>query len=99
MIKLERIGSLSERVARGVELLDRETPRWRERIDVETLDMHSVYRCIIGQVFCVGYNVGLEMLGATGKGSYCGFDLLPGEYNKVDKWNELRDLWIRAISE
>lgn len=38
------------RVARGMALLDKERPGWRERIDVAKLDLSSCYACVLGQL-------------------------------------------------
>jgi hypothetical protein len=53
-------------VARGVALLDAYTPGWRADVDVDTLDMADVRRCVLGQSFGVdGYNsvIGDDKLG------------------------------------
>ncbi len=43
--------SIGKRVQRGAELLDKECPDWRERIDLETLNISSVTKDILGQLF------------------------------------------------
>jgi hypothetical protein len=43
--------TIAERVANGAELLDEKKPGWDQRIDLDTLQMHSCYRCILGQLF------------------------------------------------
>lgn len=41
----------AERVARGVEWLDRHRPDWRSRITLPEFDIESTCNCVIGQVF------------------------------------------------
>lgn len=53
---------IADRVVRGVALLDAETPGWRERIDLETLDLGNVHLCVLGQGFG-HYLTGLDALG------------------------------------
>lgn len=49
---LERYGSIAQRVAAGARWLDELFgPQWVDRIDLNTLDLASTYRCICGQVF------------------------------------------------
>ena len=55
---------ISERVARGVALLDRVEPGWFHRIDVNALDVSQYDRCILGQLY-KDYRLGLSALGLT----------------------------------
>lgn len=49
-----------ERVSLGVAWLDGAEPDWREKVDVEQLDIGSARQCIGGQVF-------------EGRGEHCGY--------------------------
>lgn len=41
----------TEAAERGAALLDVEFPGWETRIDLDRLDMYSVYDCILGQLY------------------------------------------------
>jgi hypothetical protein len=41
----------AERVVRGAVLLDEHRPDWRERVNVDVLNVNSVRRCPVGQAF------------------------------------------------
>jgi hypothetical protein len=94
------------RVARGVALLDETVPDWRQRIDVETLDMTDGTQCVVGQVFAAAYWYGLGRLGLD-EGSWDSHDYgfitevayedYPDRMD-VDATAALRDLWIQAIN-
>jgi hypothetical protein len=43
--------AVAERVARGAALLDRECPRWHDRIDCDRLDMSDPRSCLLTQAF------------------------------------------------
>jgi len=40
-----------ERIARGAAWLDATVPNWIDRIDLQTLNLWSPWRCVLGQVF------------------------------------------------
>lgn len=53
-----------ERVAAGAALLDTKVPGWRDRIDMDILDLDSTVCCIIGQLSDRGfYAYAYEVLG------------------------------------
>lgn len=54
--------TITERVAAGAVLLDKETPDWAERISLEELRLESCEHCILGQVYD-HYNKGKRKLG------------------------------------
>lgn len=66
-----------ERVAAGVALLDEKGPEgWRERINLDTLDINSLAGCILGQIYgpeCLedwmGWRTGMDALGLERYGS------------------------------
>ena len=39
------------RVQRGIKLLDEQRPNWCDKINLQRLDLHSPYLCVLGQVF------------------------------------------------
>lgn len=43
--------TVEDRVARGAALLDEKVPGWVDLIDLDTLDLGSPCRCILGQTF------------------------------------------------
>jgi hypothetical protein len=45
------VGTYTERIARGAAFLDEKQPGWRERIDLEALNLASLENCVLGQVF------------------------------------------------
>jgi hypothetical protein len=64
---------LSERVAAGATLLDRERPGWWNEIDLDRLDLDDCRRCTLGQIYGAsdegysgfGYGMGLRRLNLT----------------------------------
>jgi hypothetical protein len=85
--------SVSDRVRRGIALLDEEMPGWPDQVDVLTLDMASGYRCVIGQTHG-GYIDGLDKLDIDELPEDYGFDCDAGrhEYHTLDR------LWTYAIN-
>ena len=53
---------LRTRIERGAKLLDERAPGWRERIDLDRLDMGGCFDCVLGQLFG-GYSTGADALG------------------------------------
>lgn len=50
---------IQERVIQGADFLDNKVPGWAKRINLETLEMSSICRCSLGQLygdFTVGRN-------------------------------------------
>lgn len=81
---------MKENVLRGIELLDRQVPGWRDRIDWDRLEMDSCYDCILGQLFDF-YCTGLDELGLIA-GIPDGFD---ADFTTCD-YGELTELWRQA---
>lgn len=79
----------SEAVARGVEWLDAQDADWREKIDVEKLDIANVNWCILGQVFggywsAIDYKLG----GNYGRAEILGFNVSSEKLNNAfDEYN------------
>lgn len=77
------------RVQKGVALLDKEVPDWKERIDPGTLNVAASNSCILGQLFG-DYFVGVAKLGLSGTqtralGFYNITDEAIQEYQKLTK--------------
>ena len=84
------------RVRRGIDLLDEHGPSdWRERIDVESLEMANVFSCVIGQVFGA-YSVATlsAELGLDDDGTGFGFETDCGE-----SYHELTNAWQSALTD
>lgn len=75
---------IKERVDAGVKWLDETHPNWRDRVNVDILDMYSDSSCILGQMFSQ-YAYAREILG----GRFCtehGFSSDdPSEYHELTK--------------
>lgn len=53
---------IAEKVQNGIRVLDTHGPAdWRERINLDTLDVHSLDDCVLGQVFG-SYGEGMDAL-------------------------------------
>ena len=89
------MGTIQERVARGVVLLDEHHPDWDEKINLDVFDVWSYKNCIVGQLYD-GFWKGLTQLGVantlTATEAY-GFDqrLNRGSYSS------LTTAWRRVI--
>lgn len=59
---------ISERVARGVALLDSVEPGWFHRVDVDALNVASSKYCVLGQLFR-DYSLGAKALGLDQDGA------------------------------
>lgn len=83
---------MKDKVLRGIELLDREVPDWREKIDWDRLNMADCFRCILGQLFGE-YAEGVDYLKITG--AVHGFDVRPYQTREehVKSFEILTDLW------
>lgn len=49
-------------VDRGIKLLDRTIPNWREKIDLTDLDLASSQHCVLGQVEGHSFYSGMQLL-------------------------------------
>jgi hypothetical protein len=45
------VSTAAERVATGAKFMDEMYPSWTRRIDMESLDLSSCERCVMGQLF------------------------------------------------
>lgn len=85
---------MEENVLRGIELLDRQVPGWRDRIDWDRLDMmYGANRCILAQLFG-SYGLGRDRLNVLNY-YYYGFDV-PQMKPTLNDYNQLTELWRQA---
>lgn len=99
------------RVARGVALLDEKRPGWRDRIDLDALDMRSSRDCVLGQLYAdhedvdwphrTAFHVGAtELLGDVEDAAAYGFEN-GAEFRDLDAADEYAELtaeWRRVIT-
>jgi hypothetical protein len=89
-----------ERVNRGAALLDEFDPGWWETVDVDTIDISDIDRCIIGQWGLANFDWHGPALNALGLGTFCnrhGFsERRDGE--SVDAWREAI-LWREYLDD
>lgn len=100
--------SAPERVAAGVELLDKVKPGWRGLIRLDLLDMRSTCSCVLGQLFDDYYR-GLRLLAKTEQAvgdfdTRHGFNSIPStvdadtvEASEAD-FDALQACWEAALS-
>lgn len=90
------------KVQAGVKWLDAEYPKWRQRIEVETLDMENPCKCVIGQVAGEYYDALLTAdLDPDVDGVELGF-LCEPEWHREDSdsaMDVLRDLWVEELQK
>ncbi|UJQ86919.1 hypothetical protein SEA_TREAT_84 [Streptomyces phage Treat] len=79
----------SNEVAKGIKVLDQQVPNWRQKIDVENLDLGSCSICVLGQVFG-DYNDGIEKLNVDG---------YEHGFNTTGSYAELKDAWVEALGK
>lgn len=100
-------GTTAERVARGIDLLDREVPGWLDRIDVDALDVAHPRRCPAAQATGLGYAHAVRVLGLDERtlvslaSAWHGFNAIPVSHTRMRDWpderRQLTDEWRRAI--
>ena len=81
------------RIARGMELLDRENPSWCDKIELKSLDVGNVGHCVLGQVYGE-YIDGVGALGIAFHTERHGFMWL-----NSDSVMGLTRSWKKAIKE
>lgn len=86
-------------VSQGAKLLDVKVPGWRERVNVDALDMFDPCKCVLGQLF-EAYSIGLKwlMLNRQSRMVY-GFDASepPGTKGMVEEYGKLTRAWQREL--
>lgn len=85
-----------ERVQRGARLLDEKVPEWFNKIDIETLNIASCLKCVLGQLFGYFSDESLNRLGLT---LYSHDDIEHG-FLSQDGFNKtITLLWIEEIKQ
>ena len=65
-------------VRSGAAYLDKVSPGWDRRIDIENFSIGTYNRCVLGQLYPGGYQEGVTVLRLSPwDASRCGFDLFP----------------------
>ena len=83
------MSAIAERVAAGAAFLDEQDPDWWRNLDLQSLDLGSCTRCVLGQLsgtFGTGLVVfDLDDEGARNLGfnTFIGFDALTAEWKRV----------------
>ncbi len=93
-----------ERIAKGIQLLDKKVPGWCEKVDLKMLKLGSLQFCVLGQVFAKeakrsrtyisGYGYGRERLFADEAADVYGFDT---HSEAGEQYFPLTLAWKRAI--
>lgn len=73
--------SIEQRVANGIDLLDRHSPTWVRRV-TRPIDIQSLEHCILGQIFGGWTNgtIELEIEGDQEAQEFYGFEMTHDEY-------------------
>lgn len=99
-------GTMAERVARGIEWLDKVAPDWRDNVSLTLLDLSDWDSCILAQVAQSCFLEAWESLNGELGEDYrerqimLGFDVSTEEFRKGcdDYYKELTDAWLDALS-
>lgn len=91
------------RVNKGIKLLNRIYPDWYKRIDLDTLDMSSYSRCILGQLFRE-YAYGISYLSdetryrnITFSATEYGFDIYGRDHDEYEAYDRLNQVWYDKV--
>lgn len=91
------MGTMEERVDRGVALLDEKFPSWKRVVSAEVLDMSQPDLCIMGQLFG-GYGIGLDNIGIDNyEAEQYGFDVTLNS-NGVESYRDLNHEWLLRLA-
>jgi hypothetical protein len=100
--------SYTAKARKGAELLDTHNPGWFRHVSLKTLDMRSIDKCIVGQVYG-DWGRGMDELDHTFDNSDWrklqadyGFDLPEEDYEDAcfdwnENWAALQSAWIEEI--
>lgn len=83
-----------DRIAKGAELLDAQIPGWRERIDLDKLELSNCTVCVLGQVTGkMDWEAALDFVGIEFSfdqvnAARYGFNLTPDEQYKFELTNQ-----------
>jgi hypothetical protein len=92
------MGTVKERVARGVALLDERVPGWRKRIDLSAFNFESLECCVLGQLYG-GWGRGVRALFNAYDGTAAklhGFDSAAGMVR--EEMPQFHDEWVRVLT-
>lgn len=111
---ITHLGSIRDRVDRGVAALSEVEPDWQSKIDPTRLNLRSPHHCVCGQVFDEGefavdsgWSIACRKLDLWGVVStdaglvYRAHWLglaAPWPVDATRDWNELRAEWLRRLS-
>lgn len=96
----------TEQINNGIALLDSREPNWRDDVDVNTLDLHSLDNCVLGQVFG-DYGRGMEALFGGERWMYSevnaehGFEAPERDENGnyiARPYADLTEQWVKALT-
>lgn len=95
--------NFGERAAKGATFLDSRNPGWYKDIEIGILDMHSVFDCVLGQVFG-DFFIAVEDLGLLVLDTYdYGFDIPVREQGTTvpnsPLWRALESSWKAEINK
>lgn len=83
-----------ERVKLGAEILDKIYPYWWTNINTEILDIDSINKCILSQLYNGDYLLGKHLVNGLGYSTTeCGFMFIE------DESPELNDFWKEEIEK
>ena len=93
------MSDVTEAVDRGVELLDRKVPGWREHINLEDFSIESTSNCIVGQL---ARKTDIEISVETTCGCGCGLLKGSSRVSEFSKWlidSETFPMWGVELAE
>jgi hypothetical protein len=95
--------TMTERVVRGAALLDERMPGWEAKIDLDRLDLDSVWECVLGQLYGQdpnwnGYDRGKLVLGGMDIATAADHGFSQGETGTTyGEYRELTNAWCDLI--
>lgn len=96
------MSTITDRVAAGVAWLDEHVLGWQDRVVVEQIEMASVCRCVLGQIFGSFYSAPLDEFDQA---AALGFDARLPDDGEADidvtprDFMALAEEWERVITE
>jgi hypothetical protein len=107
------VSTISERVARGVALLDEHVPNWLETFDLSRFSLRSGCNCVIGQLWTAAGNhsdwdddqfdsaiaAGWLDLDFDAAEQHGFYAGSPQDFEHFAEYRELQAEWVRVITE